>query len=539
MKQSHIDRLITGILITVATAVVTALVLAWLADGLTANIGVAALAIGVLSGAWAAYYSPGPTKQAFSLADIILLSVFTMASLRAFLWLIYTVGDEVRVLSPHNLGDISIHIQMIRYFAAGATFWPESPILAGAPLVYPAGINVWNSLLVVTGILPVERGLIAVGLIGAMLTAWKLWRWGGGFALAMVLFNGGLAGWTFFTRFTIDDYQFSLAWKNIFLTMLVTQRGLLYAMPCALTLLRAWRDESNGLPPGISPYMQWFLYATLPLFHVHAFIFLSLILAAAFCFVPDQRRRLVQFVACAVPPATLAIFLVTGFFSVQSGFRWNPGWMQVEFGPWFWLRDFGFSLLLPPLLVWKGIWKGTATTRIFVSTALTVWLVCMFFAIAPWAWDNTKLMLWGWLALAPFIWQHILRPWPPLWRNTACFALFFSGALALYGGLDRRHGYTLIQRSELAKAQSILQQIPPSDRIAISPQYNHPAILLGRPVVCGYEGHLWSHGLDYWPIMQMLPNMLMLGEGWEKDARTVGADWIWSHAPDSIPIPVK
>ena len=44
--------------------------------------------------------------------------------LRAFLWLIYARGDEICVLSPNNLGDLSSISTLIRYLASGVAFWP-------------------------------------------------------------------------------------------------------------------------------------------------------------------------------------------------------------------------------------------------------------------------------------------------------------------------------------------------------------------------------------------------------------------------------
>ena len=61
-------------------------------------------------------------------------------SFRAFLWLIFRDGDELRVLSPNNLGDMSLHLTFIRYFANGAPFWPDSPIFSAGKLTYAAGM---------------------------------------------------------------------------------------------------------------------------------------------------------------------------------------------------------------------------------------------------------------------------------------------------------------------------------------------------------------------------------------------------------------
>ena len=75
----------------------------------------------------------------------------------------------------------------------------------------------------------------------------------------------------------------------------------------------------------------------------------------------------------------------------------------------------------------------------------------------------------------------------------------------------------------------ILRDAAPDAVIAIAPEYNHPVLILGHPVVCGYEGHLWSHGLDYKGRLALL-NSLMMGEpGWRDKARSLGVSYLyWS-----------
>ena len=51
--------------------------------------------------------------------DWLMLAVFALSSLRAFLWVVYSRGDEICVLSPNNLGDLSLHLNLIRYLASG------------------------------------------------------------------------------------------------------------------------------------------------------------------------------------------------------------------------------------------------------------------------------------------------------------------------------------------------------------------------------------------------------------------------------------
>jgi hypothetical protein len=151
----------------------------------------------------------------------------------------------------------------------------------------------------------------------------------------------------------------------------------------------------------------------------------------------------------------------------------------------------------------------------------------MLVAFAPWAWDNTKLLLWAWLVAAPLLWSKILKPLAPLIRIPLCGILFFSGAVSLLAGLDGRHGYELIKKSELAEAKKALRDVPPGTRLAVEPQYNHPAILLGYPVVCGYDGHLWSHGLQYQEPLTKLRTVMRKENGWRETASKLGATWVY------------
>jgi len=520
------EKLAAGIISAAGASVLSAICLALAFKGLNCNLALVALTIGLAVGIWVFSQTRRNETRRATAWDVLLFALFAMASLRAFLWLIYPAGDEWRILSPYNLGDISLHIQFIRYLAGGVDFWPASPILNGVPLSYPLGADLWNSLLLLVGV-PVERGLIWTGLVGAALTGWALWRWGGAFAIAAFLFNGGLAGFAILQTGQLQDFQSDLAWKNFFLTMFVTQRGLLYALPCGLLLLRAWRDdffrEGSELPKSI----QFFLYATMPFFSVHAFLFLSFALATIFIFTPKSRVTLLIFVALAVIPATVAIWLVTGGFSASSGLRWLPGWMQGDGGWKFWAMNFGISL---PLLAWlfcKTAVRRDAESRAFCVLSLGVFLLCFLVALAPWEWDNTKLLLWAWLVAAPFLWSDVLEPLAPILRAALCVALFFTGALSLMAGLDGRHGYELAKKSELATARMALRDVPPGTRIAVDPTFNHPVMLLGYPVVCGYDGHLWSHGLRYQEPLAKLRSVLRQEKNWKETAKELGAEWVY------------
>lgn len=536
--RQHAPLLPPALLLGVAVATCTAMLLASGPWGLTASIAAVSMAAGAAA-AMLLLRGSDRVTQPPDAWDLLMLAVLTLASCRAFLWVLYQAGDELRVLSPYNLGDISFHIHLIRHFASGAVFWPASPILQGVPLTYPPGADLWNALLLLLGV-PLEQGLVWTGLAGSALAGWALWRWGGAFAIAAFLFNGGLAGFLVFRTGAVEDFQSALAWKNQFLTLFTTQRGLLYALPCGLLLMDAWRRDflGNG-SRGIPLAAQAFLYATMPLFSAHTFLFLSIVLASSFLFAEGNRARILLFTLACVPPATLSCWLVTGGFTAASGIRWLPGWMQGDGGWKFWALNFGAALPLLAALAIIATIRGSAAARAFSLAGLATIVACFLVAFAPWEWDNTKLLLWGWLACAPFLRDLVLRPIPVVPRAVVYAVLFLTGALSLVGGLDGRHGYRLASRTDLAEHSALLGDPDPEVRVAVEPDYNHPAILLGHPVSCGYEGHLWSHGLDYRTTMDALRLALERGPGWRQHAHDAGADRILfpGSPPELVDVP--
>jgi len=284
----------------------------------------------------------------------LVVAVFASFAVRSFCNVLFIDGNEYKIQSPNNLGDLSLHLTYINNFASGVPLWPENPIYTFSKLRYPAGIDLFNALLVCLNV-DVIRGLVWVGLLASAATCYALYRWGGTFGIAGFLFNGGLAGFQFFKTFSWLDYQGGnfIAWKSIALSMMVTQRGLLYAIPAGLLLLYHWRAKyfpgtavskpsreggdgslETAAPsprPPLPSWVEWSLYATMPLFHIHTFMALSFVLGFLFLFLlPNARARtqLILLAGAALLPATFFVWLVTDHFHAGSVLHWNPGWVQ-------------------------------------------------------------------------------------------------------------------------------------------------------------------------------------------------------------------
>ena len=526
-------KFVAAILYAVSGAVLTGSLFAFAFAGLTIGAAAIALLTGSALGMVALWQERTDriTLRKVDAWGIAALVVFALFALRAFLWLVFRVDDSIAVLSPNNLGDLSLHLTYVRYFAAGVPFWPENPIFSGEPLTYPLGMDLFNSLLTLVGV-DLLRGFIWAGLIGSVCAAAALWNWGRAFAVASFLFAGGLFGFEFLRTRELLDYQSEAAWKSLPLALFVTQRGLLYALPAGLLLLASWRQRFLEKKPGPCSRPLWgeaLLYASMPVFHLHTFIFLSVVAATIFFLMPGSRRNLGLVVGAAFLPATLQVWCVTGHFRGASMLGWNPGWMQGD-DPFFtfWLMNFGVWPLLVGTLIFRITRHRLREAAVFVAPAVAIFLACCFVKFAAWEWDNTKLMLWSYLVIQPWLWNELLARWPEWARVMSCTLLFFSGAISLVGGISGRHtGYPIAQRSELDGVAAAVRAIPIAERFIAHPTYNHPLLLSGRILALGYPGHAWSHGLDLEPRARAVESILEGRPGWQEQARALNLRYLF------------
>jgi hypothetical protein len=626
-------------------SVVCGLLLGMAGHGLNSLSAALALVCGGAFGVAAWLGTSDPGKKASSEASLskttwryekiwfwLVAAFFALFAVRSFCWLLYIDGSELKIQSPNNLGDLSLHIAMIRNFANGVHVWPDSPIYAFSKLRYPAGIDLFNALLCLVHV-DLIRGLVWAGLLGSLATFYAFFRWGGTFGVAGFLFNGGIAGFQFLKTLKFLDYQGGnkIAWKSIPLSMFVTQRGWLYAIPAALVLLWHWRekyfretpiaptrrdssaeaaaktgakaDDSEAQPPvadddvGLAteintrgnrkgPLPFWVevsLYASMPLFHVHTFIALTIVLLVALLFervtwpkifsdAPIRRHAIALFGAALIP-ATFFVWLVTDQFHAKSMVKWHPGWVQdsADFGApffrmggaanfgsatgfgsllqktWngviapffqFWLTNFGLWVLLSLALVGLCGWRAWTTgwrwgkkppaDVAFVLSAFVIFAIGYFVQTAPWDWDNLKLMVWGYFLILPFLWSDLIGRWAFPERAVTCVALFASGFITLLGGLAAGHpGFGLIDRARLDAIGTAVRPLPVEARFAAYPTYNHPLLLQGRKVVLGYPGHLWTEGFDYDNPNRQLMGLMRGAPNWRQTAQALGVRYIF------------
>ncbi len=484
-------------------------------------------------------------------------ALFALFALRSFCWLLWVDGANLKIQSPNNLGDLSLHLTYIQYFANGAALWPDNPIYLLGKLRYPAGTDLFDALLLLAHV-DIVTGLVWTGLLASLATFYGFYRWGGPFAVAAFLCNGGFAGYRFFQTWRLMDYQGEgIAWKSIPLTMFVTQRGLLYAIPAGLLLVLHWRRKffaEQPNEPGVEPptarglipwWVEWSLYATMPLFHVHTFLALSGVLACWLVIGNARlRKHVLVLLAAAFLPATAFVWLITDHFQAKSILSWAPGWLESDPSfstsiPAFWLVNFGLFLPLAVALVgllgWR-VWQqrkaggafSLGQSVAFVLPAAGIFLFAVFVKTAPWGWDNTKLIIWAYFLVLPFLWRELIAPWMWPIRAGVCFVLFVSGFVCLIAGLEvGSPGFDIVNRLDLNKVEFAVRKLPIRERFAAFPTFNHLLLLSGRKTVLGYPGHLWTQGFEYGPIEQQLRALMLGAPDWRERARALQTRYLF------------
>ena len=587
-------RAVVALLVAMGVSVVAAIAFGFIAGDLTPITAAASL----ICGAGSAIYilkkvrlSAEPARKP-SVLDWFVIVCFGLFALRAFCWLLFIDGEDYSILSENNFSDMPLHLTFINYLARGPSFWPDNPIYSGLKLHYPIGTDLFNALLKMIGVNEIFS-LTGVGLMASLITCVALYQWGKGFALAGFLFSGGTAGFSFFSdlwdsfreflhtghfAFAICDYQFDEAWKNIALAMFLTQRGLLYAIPAGLFLLWSWRARWLGKTTSVLPLsVEVALFSTLPLFNVHAFIWFSALLGYWLVIGPRSiRLHVAKLLGVSLIPATIFVALITGLFfpggSMARVIHLKPGWLQEDDGfVEFWFGNFGVLPLCTAALVLLIFWKiefrlasperkrwsvsrfrfrlikrdwhdnSVRTAAAFVIPAIFLFLLACIVMFAPWEWDNTKIMVWSYLALLPFLWQYVVKPLPRLARATLCILLFFSGFVSLWGGIDLSHtGWPIVNRQELHDVELATRDLPVNETFAAYPDLNHPLLLSGCKLVEGFEGHLHSHGIEYRLRLRQL-NVLLSGQtDWRQIADQLHVRYLfWGeleqrHYPQSL-----
>jgi hypothetical protein len=176
---------------------------------------------------------------------------------------------------------------------------------------------------------------------------------------------------------------------------------------------------------------------------------------------------------------------------------------------WFWLKNTGLFI---PLLIIALVWKPDdylikRKLLLFYLPFTLCFFVPNFVKLAPWVWDNIKMLFYWWIVSAPIVALLLARLWEQhvgqkVLAASLLVLLTLAGALDIFPLLIGQGEYQEFDRDGVVFAESIKQSTPPTATILHAPIHNTPIFLTGRKSIMGYPGHIWTHGLDYGPREQ-------------------------------------
>ncbi len=191
--------------------------------------------------------------------------------------------------------------------------------------------------------------------------------------------------------------------------------------------------------------------------------------------------------------------------NTRSYLGWQPGWDHGTHNVlWFWFVNAGpFLLALLAVLFWRGPKLRLPDTLIrFYAPFALCFIVPNLIRLAPWVWDNIKVLYWWYIASTPLVALLLARWWQQRsrWRWLAPVAFL---AMVLAGGLDVLRVVTNSTEQQeftpegIAMAKVISQQAAPRAVVLHAPTFDTPVFLTGRRSLLGFPGWMWSRGLDY------------------------------------------
>jgi hypothetical protein len=213
----------------------------------------------------------------------------------------------------------------------------------------------------------------------------------------------------------------------------------------------------------------------------------------------------------------------------MSGAEGVPAFMLTNFGVW----------LAAPLVF------GIVLARRRMKTDMLEWLLALaLFAlflnlmVAPWDWDNIKILMWPYLLLLGVAWRALATV-PLAARRIVepalAIVLLFPGVTTVARTFDDAgQAPRLISLATYANTAGAIATVPRSAVFAAAPTADHGLAWLGRVRALGYEGHLWSHGINSAAATQDLLALYRGDEGWRAAAERLRVTHVFWGPQEAI-----
>jgi len=230
-----------------------------------------------------------------------------------------------------------------------------------------------------------------------------------------------------------------------------------------------------------------------------------------------------------------------------SFFAWELGWDHGEDNPfWFWFKNTGLfiPLLLLAILVKGNGYLVPRRLLLFYLPFTLCFIVPNVIKMAPWIWDNIKVLFYWWLASAPLVALLLARLWRQSSPQKVVAALLFvcvtlAGALDVAGIALRSTKYQVFDAAGLRFADFVKRQTEPRALVIHAPVHNTPVFLTGRRSLMGYPGHIWTHGLQFVQRESEIKRIYLGGLDADQLLRNYGVDYLVVGPQEKIVTPIN
>ncbi len=365
--------------------------------------------------------------------------------------------------------------------------------------------------------------------------------------------------WNLPKDYTIRNESNALfRWGNPMTVLFITQRGILFGMPLTIMVMSyCWRvfSSENGekgksekddvtlanffsrshFP--FAPFLVGLMAGCLLLIHLHSLVTLFILVVFLFVLRPAKWPYWIAFgIGTALIAVPELIWSITGTATETAKFfGWHFGWdkRENEF-LWFWFKNTGLTIpaaLFGLYLLWNR-WKaanaveseqeenteskkkhkaddqaaalpnGRALLYFYIPFAF-MFLLCNVAKLAPWEWDNIKVLIYWFVGSIPLIAYSIAWLWEQrdkVWKGVAVACLIvltLSGAIDVFRVASGQLKLGVFNSDSMKLAEQIKQKTPKGAMFLNGAIYNSSVVLSGRQSLMRYAGHLSSYGINY------------------------------------------
>jgi len=454
-------------------------------------------------------------------------------------------------------GDWAAHFTMGTAMAQRGLLLTHSPFLLGAPFSYPFIADLISAILLRNGVSLIDAFTIP-SFVFSLLIVTALYFFYNTFfksrkiaivATCIFLFNGGIGFYYFiqdifqsatpwFTllnpahEYTRLDAQ-GIKWISVIDSMIIPERSFALGFSCALialTLIFKLFFSAHAKKTKVPIWqltLVGILLGLLPILHTHSFlatfIFLSWWAIIDLLVVPKNERlhHFWSWLTIAGVTAAIALPLMKLFFlsNLNSDFfHWHPGWMAGDFSENWWLftwKNWGITPILA-LVSLAVLIRKQAKTRLawLLLPSFLIFILGNLFLFQPWAWDNTKLLVWFLLGSSGLIAYFLVYFYQLKWTNRllqstkAIVLLFLFLVVTASGIIDayriqrlQLHSYILYADTDIGLANWVKNHTSTQSIWLTGHPHNHWLFnLTGRQSVMAYPGWLWTQGYNYLPV---------------------------------------